>query len=111
MVLRSLEATGFRNLSPSVVRFQSGVNLLWGENGAGKSNLLEAVYFLFTTCSFRTQRNGELVARGGSARVVRGGAWDFDLSDARTARRFSQQPTAPGHLVGMRMARGLQRMG
>ena len=49
---------------------------------------------------------GELVARGGSARVVRGGAWD-DLSDARTARRFSQ-PTTPGHLVGMRMARGLQ---
>ena len=54
---------------------------------------------------------GELVARGGSARVVRGGAWDFDLSDARTARRFSQQPTTPGHLVGMRMARGLQRVG
>jgi DNA replication and repair protein RecF len=40
------------------------VNLLWGENGAGKSNLLEAIYFLFTTCSFRTQRTVELVARG-----------------------------------------------
>ena len=64
MVLCSLELNGFRNLLPGTLHFHPGVNLLWGENGAGKSNLLEAIYFLFTTCSFRTQRTPELVARG-----------------------------------------------
>ncbi len=64
MVLRSLESQGFRNLLPQTLHFEPGVNLLWGKNGAGKSNLLEAIYFLFTTCSFRTQRTGELVAKG-----------------------------------------------
>ncbi len=64
MVLCSLELNGFRNLLPGTLHFHPGVNLLWGKNGAGKSNLLEAIYFLFTTCSFRTQRTPELVARG-----------------------------------------------
>lgn len=66
MVLCSLESKGFRNLLPRTLQFREGVNLLWGRNGAGKSNLLEAIYFLFTTCSFRTQRTAELVARGES---------------------------------------------
>ncbi len=64
MILCSLELNGFRNLLPGTLHFHPGVNLLWGKNGAGKSNLLEAIYFLFTTCSFRTQRTPELVARG-----------------------------------------------
>ena len=66
MVLCSLESKGFRNLHPQTLFFERGVNLLWGRNGAGKSNLLEAIYFLFTTCSFRTQRTAELVAKGES---------------------------------------------
>jgi len=67
VVLCSLELNGFRNLLPGTLHFHPGVNLLWGKNGAGKSNLLEAIYFLFTTCSFRTQRTSELVARGQSS--------------------------------------------
>lgn len=67
MILCSLEVNGFRNLLPGKLHFHPGVNLFWGKNGAGKSNLLEAIYFLFTTCSFRTQRTTALVARGQSS--------------------------------------------
>jgi DNA replication and repair protein RecF len=43
----------FRNLSPEAVSVSSGVTLIWGENGQGKTNLLEAIAVLAGQRSFR----------------------------------------------------------
>ena len=43
----------FRNLSPEAVSVSSGVTLVWGENGQGKTNLLEAIAVLSGQRSFR----------------------------------------------------------
>jgi DNA replication and repair protein RecF len=43
----------FRNLSPEAVSFSPGATLVWGENGQGKTNLLEAVAVLSGQRSFR----------------------------------------------------------
>lgn len=51
--LRKLQAQNFRNLSPSVFEFNSGINCIFGQNGNGKTNLLEAVYLLTNRKSFR----------------------------------------------------------
>ncbi len=53
MHLDSLDITGFRNLDKQVVYFSTGSNLISGLNGAGKTNLLEAIYYLCTAKSFR----------------------------------------------------------
>ncbi len=53
MYLDSLDITGFRNLEHQVVHFNKGSNLIVGLNGAGKTNLLEAIYYLCTAKSFR----------------------------------------------------------
>jgi len=53
MLLR-LETSGFRNLAAQVWAPGPGTHLLMGLNGAGKTSLLEAVYLLATTRSFRT---------------------------------------------------------
>jgi DNA replication and repair protein RecF len=53
-LLFSLTAEGFRNLEPLEWRPGPGSHLLAGGNGAGKTSLLEAVYVLATTRSFRT---------------------------------------------------------
>lgn len=50
-----------------------GVNLLVGANGAGKTNLLEAVSYLSTLRSFRGAPDQALVAEGANAAVVRAG--------------------------------------
>jgi DNA replication and repair protein RecF len=55
-VLKRLEARGFRNLEPLEVELDAGFHLILGPNGAGKTSLLEAVYLLATTRSFRTPR-------------------------------------------------------
>src|SRR5258708_11343249 len=56
MKLRRLTAQNFRNLVPAEIAFHDATNVLVGANGQGKTNLLEAVYFLATTRSFRTPR-------------------------------------------------------
>lgn len=60
MILRELTAENFRNLTASPVAFHPSVNIVVGRNGQGKTNLLEAIYFLATTKSFRTSRVASL---------------------------------------------------
>jgi DNA replication and repair protein RecF len=56
VILRSLSTQNFRNLAAAEITFHPSVNLVVGRNGQGKTNLLEAIYFLATTKSFRTAR-------------------------------------------------------
>ena len=56
MILEQLTAENFRNLGSSTVDFHPAVNIIVGRNGQGKTNLIEAVYFVATTKSFRTSR-------------------------------------------------------
>src|SRR5918998_3461126 len=71
MLLESIEAHNFRNLSGEIF-WDDGLNLIYGENGQGKTNWLEALYLLATTKSFRTQRPQEAVRFGEDLSVVRG---------------------------------------
>lgn len=61
MILRSLTTQNFRNLASEEVQFHPHTNLVVGRNGQGKTNLLEAIYFLATTKSFRTPHLGSVV--------------------------------------------------
>lgn len=52
------------------------MNIVVGDNGEGKTNLLEAIYFLATTKSFRTARNTHLPRLGGGTTFVEGAVAD-----------------------------------
>lgn len=71
MLLESLEVHKFRNLSGRAA-WGAGLNIIYGDNGQGKTNWLEAIYVLSTTKSFRTQRLQEAVAFDEELAVVRG---------------------------------------
>lgn len=73
MRLEWLTAERFRcygNLSFSPT---PGVNVLIGDNGAGKTSVLEAVSYLATLSSFRRAPDSALVSSGESSAIVRGG--------------------------------------
>ena len=73
MVIAQLRAVGWRNLAPLDLAFDPGValNVLHGQNGQGKTNLLEALYFLATFRSFRTTQAADLVRHdAGEARIA-----------------------------------------
>jgi DNA replication and repair protein RecF len=71
MLLAEIEATNFRNLSGKIV-WGPRLNIIYGNNGQGKTNWLEAVYLLARTKSFRTQRLQEAIRFGEQVAVVRG---------------------------------------
>src|SRR5260370_8671686 len=60
MKLRRLTARNFRNLVPAEIAFHDQTNIVVGRNGQGKTNLLEAIYVLVTTKSFRTAHMASL---------------------------------------------------
>jgi DNA replication and repair protein RecF len=53
-MIKELSLVNFRNYRNQTVSFDFGINILVGENGQGKTNLLEAIYFLAFLRSFRT---------------------------------------------------------
>jgi DNA replication and repair protein RecF len=71
MLLESLEVHNFRNLSGRII-WGAGLNIIYGDNGQGKTNWLEAIYLLATTKSFRTQRLLETIRFEEDLAVVRG---------------------------------------
>ncbi len=61
MFIRSLYLRGFRNYVETEVHFSPHLNLFYGENAQGKTNLLEAISLIATGKSFRTARLQELI--------------------------------------------------
>lgn len=53
--VRALEAASFRNLQHVQIEPSQRFNVLSGDNGQGKSNLLEALYCVLSSASFRTK--------------------------------------------------------
>jgi DNA replication and repair protein RecF len=64
MVFSSLRTVNFRNLKDIEVDTRGKDVFLIGENGQGKTNFLEALYFCSYASSFRASREGELVTNG-----------------------------------------------
>lgn len=61
MIVKSLRLNNFRNYTSQEIKFPSGLIALTGDNGQGKTNLLEAVCVLATTKSPLIERDRELI--------------------------------------------------
>ncbi len=74
----------FRNIASAHIEPSAGLNLIWGDNGQGKTSILEALYAVATTRSFRTDKLPQVVRTGDEqARVsasVREGTFARELS-------------------------------
>ncbi|HEU4735126.1 MAG TPA: DNA replication/repair protein RecF [Kofleriaceae bacterium] len=64
MRIHALVAHGVRNLAPLALAPRERFNVFSGDNGQGKTNLLEAIFVIATLRSFRTARLADLVAFG-----------------------------------------------
>lgn len=64
MYLKKIHLKYFRNLKEIEIYFTNGLNIIHGENGVGKTSILEAIYFLCFTKSFKSKRDNDLVKKG-----------------------------------------------
>lgn len=69
--IESIEVRDLRNLQAVDLVPARGTNVLCGDNGQGKTSLLEAIYLVATTRSFRTHRLRETISHGKKAASVR----------------------------------------
>jgi DNA replication and repair protein RecF len=72
MILRKLTLLNFRNYAQLEQVFSPTTNFFYGANAQGKSNLLEAIYCLALTRSFRTSVDQELLRFGAVSGEVSG---------------------------------------
>ena len=85
MTFLSLSTVNFRNLSNNTIDLLSREVYFTGENGQGKSNLLEALYYSSYGSSFRTHTDSEIIKNGESAMSLHSMYKDSNNSTHTTA--------------------------
>lgn len=61
MILKEISYQGFRNLSDARLEFMEDFNFIIGGNGSGKTNLLEAIFYVGLASSFRAKEERNLI--------------------------------------------------
>jgi DNA replication and repair protein RecF len=89
--LTALSALSFRNLGQVVLEAHPRFNVLHGDNGQGKTNLLEAIYLVGTLRSFRAGKTEELVRFGADV------AWVRARVEKNGVQRLFEVRLSPGH--------------
>lgn len=64
MIARKLKVCNFRNIEHAEIEFSPSVNIFCGNNGQGKTNMLEALWMFTGAKSFRGAKNAEMVRFG-----------------------------------------------
>ena len=70
MYVKKVRLTNFRNYKTADVELSPGVNLLFGPNGQGKTNLVEAVNFFASLSSHRVAGHTPLIKQGEQSSII-----------------------------------------
>ena len=94
MQINHLSLKNFRNAPETEIDFCSGVNVICGSNAAGKTNILESVFYFAAGKSFRNCKDRELISFGADRANI---AMDF------TAKGFNSKMSAVLQKQGRRI--------
>lgn len=71
MLIERISLSNFRNIERADIDFGHKINILYGANGQGKTNILEAVFYAGTLKSFRHVRQADLISWQASSAILR----------------------------------------
>ncbi len=112
MRLSELHLDRYRNIRRAHLTFgDSPLQLIVGDNGQGKTNLLSAIYWLATLTPLQTHRARELVMWGEQEACVRGEVLFRDLTHSLSVSYSGQAEQGEGAQVGGGVGRVAQRGG
>jgi DNA replication and repair protein RecF len=110
MYVQKVRLTNFRNYKSAEVELHSGVNLLHGSNGQGKTNLVEAINFFASLSSHRVAGHTPLIKQGEQSAIIslelahdeRELLLEFEInSDSPNRARLNKSPTQkPKDILG-----------
>ena len=102
MSLGTLAISDLRCIEQAEFELTPGLTLLWGENGSGKTSVLEAIFLLGRGRSFRTRNNERLIRRGADRLRIVGQV--SAAGDAMQAVGFEASRTGTTARIGGRPA-------
>ncbi|MBQ8412348.1 MAG: DNA replication/repair protein RecF [Lachnospiraceae bacterium] len=79
MFIESLSLNNYRNYDNADIHFSNGINILYGDNAQGKTNVLEAIYMLATTKSHRGNKDKEIIRFDCDESHIRASVKKFDI--------------------------------
>ena len=83
MHLTTLDVVGVRNLARVQIQPGSGINYFYGDNGAGKTSLLEAISLLSVGRSFRAGKTSTIISGQSTELIVSGQVHDINLGSSQ----------------------------
>lgn len=100
MIVHRLSLQGFRNLEQTVLEPDPSVNIFYGQNAQGKTNLLEAIWLFTGARSFRGAKDSELVGFQAekadlSLSFTAGGRLQEAVLSIREGRRYARLNDVP----------------
>lgn len=78
MLITNLKIQNFRNYEKLQIDFNKDINVIYGDNAQGKTNILEAIYLTAIGKSFRTNKDKELIRMGETFSIIEA---NFSKSD------------------------------
>lgn len=72
MILEKIKLINFRNYLHQEINFGEGINFIFGENASGKTNLIEGIYFLSLSRSFKKNKEAELIQKNYNNLFIQG---------------------------------------
>ena len=78
MYLKRLALLNFKNIAESELHFGRGINCLVGDNGAGKTNVVDAVHYLSMCKSAFGMTDGQTIRHGADGPVHISGTFAFN---------------------------------
>jgi len=91
MIVNSIYLDGFRNYSDISIGFEQGVNVIIGANAQGKTNMVEAIYYLTTGRSFRTSSDKDLISFNKDAAYIKAEVISAEREQILEARLFKER--------------------
>ena len=71
MLISHLSLKNFRNIKDLKITFDKPMTILYGNNGQGKTNLIEAISYISTLSSFRNSKNDDVIKVGSDVGLIR----------------------------------------
>ena len=84
MICNYIELKNYRNIEDARVELSEGVNILYGDNAEGKTNLLEAIYTFSLGRSFRGAKESDVIKFGEDNSSFKIGFENSERSDEQT---------------------------
>ena len=108
MKIRKIQLKHFRHYSNLEISLGKGINIFYGNNAQGKTNILEAIFLCSIGRSFRTNKEKELIQFGEDFATVQ---LDFAKKDREGSVKYTINPKKSITVNGVKIKRLSELLG